>query len=194
MTWGVRFRFMNARLNNLDGSANRKSDLTNECTHQTRVSQLDRSRFSAFGWRFPDRHRRVCSGKALTSLLLLVSLTAVFAAGLLFAQSPPTPQAVELRPVKVAWDPQPASEYYNAVDTNGNFVGITYRVYNATNVTGPWSVVATTTNLSVTISNLTARTQFFHVTASNCFLESEASRILSIPQDKVPPPRLLIGE
>ena len=100
----------------------------------------------------------------------------------------------ELRPVKVLWDPQPASEYYAAVDTNGNFVGITYRVYNATNVTGPWTVVATTTNLSATISNLTARTQFFYVTASNFFLESEASRILSIPQDKVPLPRLLIGE
>jgi hypothetical protein len=121
-------------------------------------------------------------------------LIVVLGAGLLFAQSPPLPPAPGLRPVKVRWDPQPASEYYNAVDTNGNFVGITYRVYNATNVTGPWTVMATTTNLSATISNLTARTQFFYVTASNFFLESEASRILSIPQDKVPLPRLLIGE
>lgn len=99
-------------------------------------------------------------------------LMVVLAAGLLFAQSPPLPSlppAPELRPVKILWDPQPASEYYNAVDTNGNFVGITYRVYNASNVTGPWTVVATTTNLSATISNLTARTQFFYVTASDFF-------------------------
>ena len=136
-------------------------------------------------------------GNTVTAAPLVGLLAAVLAAGFLYAQSPPLPSlppAPELRPVKVVWDPQPASEYYNAVDTNGNFVGITYRVYNASQVTGPWSVVATTTNLSATISNLTARTQFFYVTASNFFLESEASRILSIPQDKVPLPRLLIGE
>jgi hypothetical protein len=142
----------------------------------------------------PADHHRVRSGGALTALLLVLVLTAVLAGGFLLAQSPLLPSAPELRPVKVVWDPQPASEYYSAVDTNGNFVGITYRVYNASDVTGPWTVVATTTNLSATISNLTARTQFFYVTASNCFSESEASRILSIPQDKVPLPRLLIGE
>lgn len=136
-------------------------------------------------------------GTALSAAPLVGLLMVVFTAGLLFAQSPPLPSlppAPALRPVKVLWDPQPASEYYHAVDTNGNFVGITYRVYNASQVTGPWAVVATTTNLSATISNLTARKQFFYVTASNFFLESEASRILSIPQDKVPLPRLLIGE
>lgn len=121
-------------------------------------------------------------------------LVMVLAAGFLYAQSPPVPTAPELRPVKIAWDPQPASEYYNAVDANGDFVGITYRVYNATNVTGPWAVMATTTNLSATISNLTARTQFFYVTASNFFLESAASRIVAIPQEPVPLPRLVIGE
>jgi len=119
---------------------------------------------------------------------LMFVMIAGLAAGVLWAQTPPLPPAPALRPVTVLWDPQPASEYYNAVDTNGNFVGITYRVYNASQVTGPWTVVATTTNLSATISNLTARTQFFYVTASNFFLESEASRILSIPQDKVPLP------
>ena len=136
-------------------------------------------------------------GNALTAAPLVGLLIAVLAVGVLFAQSPPLPSqppAPAQRPVKVVWEPQPASEYYNAVDTNGNFVGITYRVYNASQVTGPWAVVATTTNLSATISNLTARKQFFYVTASNFFLESEASRILSIPQDKVPLPRLLIGE
>jgi hypothetical protein len=46
-----------------------------------------------------------------------------------------------------------------------------------------------TTNLSATIPNLKARTQIFYVTASNFFLVSEASRIVSIPQDKVPLPR-----
>lgn len=194
MTWGVRSRFMNVPLNSLDGSADGNSDLSNECTHEARVRQLGGSRLFAFGGRYPDGHRRVGSDKALTALLLFVSLTSILAAGVLFVQTPPVPPAPALRPVKVVWDPQPASEYYNAVDTNGNFVGITYRVYNASVVTGPWTVVATTTNLSATISNLTARTQFFYVTASNFFLESEASRILSIPQEKVPPPRLLIGE
>ena len=136
-------------------------------------------------------------GNAPTAAPVVGLLMVVLAAGLIFAQSPPLPAPPPppaLRPVTVLWDAQPASEYYHAFDTNGNFVGITYRVYNATNVTGPWTVVATTTNLSATISNLTARTQFFYVTASNVFLESEASRILSIPQDKVPLPRLLIGE
>jgi hypothetical protein len=110
-----------------------------------------------------DKH-----GWARTGLVL----AAVLAVGVLFAQSPPLPSlppATALRPVTVLWDAQPASEYYNAVDTNGNFVGITYRVYNASQVTGPWSVVATTTNLSATISNLTARTQCFCVTASKFF-------------------------
>jgi hypothetical protein len=111
-------------------------------------------------------------GNALTAAPVVGLLMVACAAGFLFAQSPPLPTlppAPELRPVKILWDPQPASEYYHAFDTNGNFVGITYRVYNASNVTGPWTVVATTTNLSATISNLTARTQFFYVTASNFF-------------------------
>ncbi|MBI1176197.1 hypothetical protein GC207_02020 [bacterium] len=130
-------------------------------------------------------------GWARIGALLLVT---VLTAGFLFAQSTTLTTAPELRPVKIVWDPQPASEYYQAVDTNGDYVGITYRVYNATNVTGPWTVLATTTNLSATISNLTARTQFFYVTASNFFLESAASRIVSIPQQPVPLPRLVIGE
>jgi hypothetical protein len=188
---------MNAPLNPAAASADEKSGLINECSPQTRAARLDAGRCSVAGGQHLDGRRRLRDGRALTRLLTVVALTAACAAGLLFAQSPPLPAlppAPELRPVKILWDPQPASEYYNAVDTNGNFVGITYRVYNSSNVTGPWTVVATTTNLSATISNLTARTQFFYVTASNFFLESEASRILSIPQDKVPLPRLLIGE
>jgi hypothetical protein len=97
-----------------------------------------------------------------------------------------------LRPVTVQWDPQPASEYWAAVDTNGAPVAITYRVYQSTNVTGPWAVVSTTTNTTSTLSNLVARTQFFYVTASNFFLESEPSRIVSIPADPVQPPKLLL--
>jgi hypothetical protein len=188
---------MKTRLNLAAGRADWDGVHTNERANQTCAARLDAGRLPVAVGQHPDGHRRLRDGRALTRLLAVVSLAAVLAAGLLFAQSPPLPSlppTPALRPVKVLWDPQPASEYYAAVDTNGNFVGITYRVYNATNVIGPWTVVATTTNLSATISNLTARTQFFYVTASNFFLESEASRIVSIPQDKVPLPRLLIGE
>lgn len=115
-------------------------------------------------------------------------VTAVLAAGLLFAQSPPLSSTPELRPVKVVWDPQLASEYYSAVDTNGNFVGITYRVYNSTDVTGPWAVVATTTNLSATISNLTAHTQFFYVTASNFFWRAKPAESCRYRRTKCPHP------
>ncbi len=123
-------------------------------------------------------------GKALTALLLVAVMTAVLTAGFLFAQSPSLPPAPALRPVKVLWDPQPASEHYSAVDTNGNFVGITYRVYNASQVTGPWTVVATTTNLTATISNLTARTQFFYVTASNFFWRARPAESCRSPRTK----------
>ncbi len=126
-------------------------------------------------------------GTALSAAPLVGLLMVVFTAGLLFAQSPPLPSlppAPALRPVKVLWDPQPASEYYHAVDTNGNFVGITYRVYNASQVTGPWAVVATTTNLSATISNLTARTQFFYVTASNFFWRARPAESCRSPRTK----------
>ncbi len=126
-------------------------------------------------------------GNALTAAPLVGLLIAVLAVGVLFAQSPPLPSqppAPAQRPVKVVWEPQPASEYYNAVDTNGNFVGITYRVYNASNVTGPWTVVATTTNLSATISNLTARTQFFYVTASNFFWRARPAESCRSPRTR----------
>ena len=168
---------MKIRLNLAVGPADKKNGYGNEGSHQTRASRLDAGRFSVAVGQRPDGHHRARSGRALTSLLLVMSLTAVLAAGVLFAQSPPLPPAPALRPVKILWDPQPASEYYNAVDTNGNLVGITYRVYNASNVTGPWTVVATTTNLSATISNLTARTQFFFVTASNFFWRARPAEL-----------------
>ena len=163
---------MKTRLNLAGRLADSDGVQTNERANQTCAARLDAGRLSFAVGQHLDGHRRLRAGRALTRLLAVISLAAVLAAGYLVAQSPPLPAlplVPELRPVKVLWDPQPASEYYAAVDTNGNFVGITYRVYNATNVTGPWTVAATTTNLSATISNLTARTQFFYVTASDFF-------------------------
>jgi hypothetical protein len=136
--------------------------------------------------------RRLRRSWTVTDLVLLAAALVTIFIGLLAAQTPPLPPGTPLRPVRVAWDAQPASEYWNAFDTNGNFVGITYRVWQATNVTGPWSVAAVTTNTTATISNLTAHTQFFYVTASNFFLESEPSRLLSIPLDPVPATRLIL--
>jgi len=107
---------MNAQVNQGVGFADRKGNLIDEGTHQTRVSWLDRSRFSAFGWRNTDGDRRVRSGGAVTALLAIVAVTAVLAGGFLLAQSPPLPQTVELRPVKVVWDPQPASDVLGGGD------------------------------------------------------------------------------
>lgn len=122
--------------------------------------------------------RRLRRSWTVTDLVLLAAALVTILAGLLAAQTPPLPPGAPMRPVKVAWDAQPDSDYWFAIDTNGNFVGITYRVWQATNVSGPWSVAATTTNLTATISNLTAHTQFFYVTASNFFLESDRSRLI----------------
>lgn len=97
---------------------------------------------------------------------------------------PPPPGPVALtNTITIAWDRNPEVDYYTAVDTNGVQVPLVYRLRQSTSITNamPWPVIATTTNVSVVVSNLTAQTHFWYVTASNFFLESEPSRVLSLP-------------
>jgi hypothetical protein len=105
------------------------------------------------------------------------------------AQTPPMPPAP--RTVPIVWDRLPSEDYFRAVDTNGNPVHITFRVYQATNITGPWEVVAVTTNHQAEVSNLTARTYFFYVTSSNFFLESDRSEVIGLPYERVPGTRFI---
>lgn len=130
---------------------------------------------------FTKKHKRL----GLSAVLIAAALS-------LTAQAPPMPPPIELKPVTVKWERLPWSEYYRAENTNGEPVNIVYRVYNSTNVAGPWAVVAETTNTVATVSNLVAKTQFFFVTSSNVFLESDRSDLLSLPVEKVAPPVLLI--
>ena len=130
--------------------------------------------------------------KHLIDAFLLLCLLGLVGSRL-FSQTPPLPgEPVETRNVKLGWDPLPFAEYYRAEDTNGQPVAITFRVYHSTNVAGPYSVAAVTTNHQAVISNLTARTHFFYVTSSNFFLESEPSELLSLPYERVTGTKLLI--
>ena len=76
--------------------------------------------------------------------------------------------------VTLAWDSQAASN-------------LVYRIYENGVVT---NVIATTTNLSVTISNVLAAPHRWTVTASNMWGESDASIPLIVPAAPVPPQNL----
>jgi len=76
--------------------------------------------------------------------------------------------------VTLAWDSQAASN-------------LTYRVYENGVIT---NVIATTTNLSVTISNVLAAPHRWTVTASNMWGESDASIPLIVPAAPIPPQNL----
>ena len=76
--------------------------------------------------------------------------------------------------VTLAWDSQAASN-------------LVYRVYENGVIT---NVIATTTNLSVTISNVLAAPHRWTVTASNMWGESDASIPLIVPAAPVPPQNL----
>ncbi len=128
-------------------------------------------------------------------LALLIAAIVVVVLGLVFAargQTPPLPPGALTNTVTIAWDRNPASDYYVAVDTNGVPVPLLYRVRQSHSITNPlpWPVVAETTNTLAVISNLTARTHFWYVTVSNFFLESEPSSIVALPFD--PPSNLRI--
>lgn len=74
--------------------------------------------------------------------------------------------------VTLAWDNQTASN-------------LTYRVYDNGVIT---NLVATTTNLSVTLSNVLAAPHRWTVTASNMWGESDPSVPLVVPGAPIPPP------
>ena len=76
--------------------------------------------------------------------------------------------------VPLAWDSQAASN-------------LVYRVYENGIIT---NVIATTTNLSVTISNVLAAPHRWTVTASNMWGESDPSVPLIVPAAPVPPQNL----
>jgi hypothetical protein len=76
--------------------------------------------------------------------------------------------------VTLAWDSQAASN-------------LTYRIYDNGIIT---NVVAMTTNLSVTISNVLAAPHRWTVTASNMWGESDPSVPLIVPAAPVPPTNL----
>ena len=76
--------------------------------------------------------------------------------------------------VTLAWDSQAASN-------------LVYRVYENGIIT---NVIATTTNLSVTISNVLAAPHRWTVTASNMWGESDPSVPLIVPAAPVPPQNL----
>jgi hypothetical protein len=76
--------------------------------------------------------------------------------------------------VTLAWDSQAASN-------------LVYRIYENGVTT---NVIATTTNLSVTISNVLAAPHRWTVTASNMWGESDASIPLIVPAAPVPPQNL----
>jgi hypothetical protein len=135
---------------------------------------------------------------------LLAVAVLVIAVGLLMSQEPPLPtlQAATSAPaalppaaitntVRVSWDRNPASDYFHALDSEGNPVPLLYRVRMSTDIARPhgqWTVLAETTNTTAVLTNLVAANLFFTVTASNFFLESEPSSIVAIPWD--PPTKL----
>jgi hypothetical protein len=147
----------------------------------------------------PRRHWTRFYGRTFTTLdkVLAVAIVLVLVLGLILgrSQNPPLPPGAEpalTNTVTIAWDRNPASDYYLAVDTNGIPVPLLYRVRQSHSITNPlpWPVVAETTNTTAVISNLTLRTHFWYVTASNFFLESAPSQFLSLPFE--PPTHLRI--
>jgi hypothetical protein len=144
--------------------------------------------------------RLICRGRYRTwsrlDLALLIAAIVVVVLGLVFAargQTPPLPPGAAItNTVTLAWDRNPASDYYLAVDTNGVAVPLLYRVRQSHSITNPlpWPVIFETTNTVALISNLTSRTHFWYVTASNFFLESAPSSIVALPFE--PPTQLRI--
>lgn len=124
-------------------------------------------------------------------IMFCVACFLLFSPQLWTQQTPPIPPPLQPLTVTVAWEHLPAWEHYRAVDTNGNPVPLMYRVYYATNVVGPWEVRAAVTNNRAMITNVHRVTGFFYVTASNVFLESDRSELLSLPMDKVSSPTFI---
>ena len=98
-----------------------------------------------------------------------LALTILLMSGIWCSAVVPPTQTVTL-----AWDSQAASN-------------LTYRIYENGIIT---NVIATTTNLSVTISNVLAAPHRWTVTASNMWGESDASIPLIVPAAPVPPQNL----
>ena len=98
-----------------------------------------------------------------------VALTILLASGIWCGAVVPPVQSVTL-----AWDSQAASN-------------LVYRIYDNGVIT---NLVATTTNLSVTISNVLAAPHRWTVTASNMWGESDPSVPLIVPGAAQPPQNL----
>ena len=98
-----------------------------------------------------------------------IALTILLASTIWCGAAVPPTQTVTL-----AWDSQAASN-------------LVYRVYENGIIT---NVIATTTNLSVTISNVLAAPHRWTVTASNMWGESDDSIPLIVPAAPVPPQNL----
>lgn len=82
--------------------------------------------------------------------------------------------------ITLQWDPNPASEEVQV-----------YKVYQATNVAGPWTIVGQTTNTTYTTPVPPGR-YFWYVTASNFWSESLPSNTVNTPETatKVAPPKV----
>jgi len=72
--------------------------------------------------------------------------------------------------VGLAWDANPTNEEV-----------LSYQVYQASNVIGPWELVLTVTNTNATIRLPSPRRAFWYVTASNYWGESGPSNITNTP-------------
>jgi hypothetical protein len=143
------------------------------------------------GGPYVNLHRKRNILRRAFAVLVISAILAFLFGWMLFAQPmPPIPMPPPLT-VKIAWDHIPAWEFYVAHDTNGVRIPITYRVYYATNVAGPWEVRATVTNNLAVVTNVHRVTGFFYVTSSNVFLESDKSDLLSLPMDPVKSPTFI---
>ena len=122
--------------------------------------------------------------KRVKKLILILALLFSVSA---YAQSP-----TETISVTVKWDENPDTALFVAEDQNGNPVVLQYRVYIATNVTGPYTVIGETAGLSLTMPALPKANHFFYVTAFFLGLESNPSQILSLPMGPVQGTKLII--
>lgn len=73
--------------------------------------------------------------------------------------------------VTLMWDASPGPQ-----EVDG------YRVYQSTNIAGPWSLVATTTATNVSL-NVTQAAYFWYVTATNFWGESDPSNLAHTPDN-----------
>lgn len=76
--------------------------------------------------------------------------------------------------LRFEWTPNDAAEEVTA-----------YRLYAATNVAGPYTLVGTTTNgtqTNLTLTNIVRGQAFYYLTAANFWTNSEPSEIVNTPK------------